>query len=272
MSALYNGKPAESVPLHSRGLNYGDGVFRTLLVTDGRIHDWALQYATLARDAARLSLQLPEEGLLRSECDFLAADRRLAAMKVMLVRAGERRGYAPETSTCERLVSVHDLPRYPSRHWSRGVAVIGSTVQLAQQPLLAGIKHLNRLEQVLASRDWPQDISEALMCDHAGRVAGGTRSNLFWVRQGRLYTPDLSRSGVDGMMKSKVTALARAHSMELRTVDADWAELEQADEIFLTNSLVGIWPVRALEGRMLDAPGVVTARLSALLHHPLPIA
>jgi 4-amino-4-deoxychorismate lyase len=111
----------------------------------------------------------------------------------------------------------------------------------------AGIKHLNRIEQVLARAELEQDCREGLMCDEFGRVIEGTMTNLFIVSHDSLLTPKLSHSGVEGIMRGLVLERAAELSLETRVMDINKSDVLQADEVFLTNSLIGLWPVRRIE-------------------------
>ena len=137
--------------------------------------------------------------------------------------------------------------------------------RLCHNPLLAGIKHLNRLEQVLARREWDEpSIGEGLLLDVDGRLVEGTMSNLFLVRGQMLLTPDLRRCGIAGIMRSIILEQAERQSLaaEIRSLEA--ADLQAADEVFLCNSLIGIWPVIAVDDRTYRK-GPVTTRLQQLL-------
>src|SRR3546814_683581 len=127
---------------------------------------------------------------------------------------------------------------------------------------------LNRLEQVLASRELRDGVDELLMCDHDGHLVGGLRSNLFWVHDGRLLTPILDRCGVLGTMRERVRRLAVALGIECSEVRARPDVLAACDEGFVTNAVLGIWPLRQIEGRRLSPPGPVTRRLLHELCHP----
>lgn len=268
-SLLFNGGAADVEALaRSRALHYGDGVFRTMLVWQGECRDWDFQYARLAADAARLMLDVPDTTLLHAEARTLTQGQARAVLKILLWRRAEGRGYAASTSTAERLLILSAAPRYAAECWQAGVAAIRSPVQLSTPAQLAGVKHLNRLEQVIASRDWPGQVHEALMCDAQGQVICGTRSNLFWSRAGRLHTPPLDRCGVSGAMRARVLAACADLGIVARESSTDWAHLVSADEGFLTNSLIGIWPLRALDAQIKLAPGPLTARLIAALDHP----
>jgi 4-amino-4-deoxychorismate lyase len=265
--ALFNGAPAGELAL-SRGLHYGDGVFRTLLKYDGHLIDSKLQIQKIMSDAAALKLAPPEARLLLDEAATVGARSRHGVIKMLLLRGTGGRGYAPGDGATDRLVLAYPLPAYPVEHWRQGVAAFRCSLQLGRQPALAGIKHLNRLEQVLASRDWPEGAVEGILCDERGAPVCGTRSNLFWVHEGMLLTPPLDGCGVAGLMRDKVLACATALGLPSRLESRPWSRLLKADEAFVTNSLIGIWPLRSLEQRQWTAPGPLTAKLMTVLRHP----
>jgi len=267
VQALLNGVPAAETLMLSRGLHYGDGVFRTLLKYEGQLVDSRLQLLKLAHDAKALGLEPPAAELLLQEAAAVSAAAS-GVIKILLLRAGAGRGYAPQTAQVDRLLLGYPLPAYPAQHWQQGVDAFRCSLRLGRQPALAGIKHLNRLEQVLAARDWPEGAVEGILCDERGAPVCGTRSNLFWVSEGRLHTPALDGCGVAGMMRDKVLACATAIGLTVQVELRPWSKLLDADEAFVSNSLIGIWPLRSLEQRRWQAPGLVTTRLTALLRHP----
>ena len=267
VAALFNGGAVPDLSAH-RGLNYGDGVFRTCLIYKSEVIDIKEQCDVINDDASRLGLSpVPPATLLR-EAATLAAGHARAVLKMTLMRAGAGRGYRGDGATTDRLLRRYDAPALRPAAWDSGVAAFRSPLRLGAQPALAGIKHLNRLEQVLASRDWPDGADEALLGDEAGRPVCGTRTNLFWVRDGVLGTPALERCGVAGFMRRKVLALAATLGIATQVRDGSWDELAAADEAFLTNSLVGIWPLARLDARRWAAPGPLTRRLAGRLAHP----
>ena len=265
--ALFNGQPAPDLALH-RGLHYGDGVFRTCLIYDAQVIDLQEQCETLVADAERLGIAPIPVAALAGEAREMTRGHARAVLKMTLLRGGNARGYRPDGRATDRLLCRYAAPAFPAATWERGVTVFRSSFRMAAQPALAGIKHLNRLEQVLASRDWPPGADEAVIDDDAGRPTSGTRANLFWVRAGMLHTPSLERCGVAGLMRRKVLALAERLRVKTQVHDAGWAELESADEMFLTNSLVGIWPVASCGDWRRPAPGPVTRALMEQLRHP----
>lgn len=268
--ALVNGAPPKASVLLSRALHYGDGVFRTLLRMEGRWLDFDRHYVKLVQDCRTLGLDPPHVGQLEAELESLGGGRSQPVVgKIILARSGAGRGYAPTSRSCDRVLLRYPAPRYPTSCWTEGVAAISSPVTLGAQPLLAGAKHLNRLENMLAARNWPQGVQEALMCDARGFVICGSRSNVFWVQGGKLLTPRLSQCGVAGMMRAKVLDAARALGLQAEQVEAPIALLMQASELFITNSLLGIWPVKKLDAHEYGPPGGITQKLQATLAQPM---
>jgi 4-amino-4-deoxychorismate lyase len=267
MSALLNGLTAGDWT-QSRGLHYGDGVFRTMLIWDAQILDWELHLQRLAADCLALELAMPDASLLRDEAQALADGQARAILKLIVMRKVGRRGYKIFGAASDRLLMRYPAPKYPEALWTSGVSAFFCELRLAAQPALAGIKHLNRLEQVLASRHWPDGADEGILRNQAGQPICGTRSNLFWASAGKLYTPALNQCGVSGMMRSKIMALASSLKMETIVTLAAEADLNAADEAFFSNSLIGIWPLRQLERHAWTAPGPITAALTAALQQP----
>lgn len=263
--ALLNGQSLDHALSSSRGLHYGDGVFRTIAIKQGRLLDWSRHLQKLTNDCRALFLDVPNTELLSSEAVSLAEHQNTAVLKIILTRKTRQRGYVPHGRECDRLLLRYVAPEYPAHYKTIGIHAFRSPIQLASQPALAGIKHLNRLEQVLASRDWPSDMQEGIMCDQAGQPICGTRSNLFWIRAGELFTPDLSYCGVAGVMRDKLIELSRILGIPVSIRPQDWKDLQQAEEVFLTNSLIGIWPVTKLDATKYAVPGPMTQKLMAAL-------
>jgi 4-amino-4-deoxychorismate lyase len=203
---LINGVPGNAISGQDRGLLYGDGVFRTMLVRNRSVQYWPEHYRKLQHDCQALGLECPAEPLLRDELALVIQQRRDATAKIIITRGESARGYAPPvTPKITRIISSGDVPEYPEANSKSGVKLHLCQLRLAHQPRLAGIKHLNRLENVLAAAEWNDPaIAEGLLLDQAGRVIEGTRTNLFCVRDGVLITPSLEQCGVAGVQRERV--------------------------------------------------------------------
>ncbi len=246
-STLVNGLAAERISVLDRGMQYGDGLFETLAVHAGRPLLWERHMERLCAGCLHLGLAAPAETALRADVDRLCSGRERMVVKIILSRGCAGRGYAPPPNPSPtRVVSAWPWPDYSPRNARQGVAACWCRTPASINPALAGIKHLNRLEQVLARAEWASDYAEGLMCDPDGFVVEGTMSNVFAVSGGTLVTPDLSRSGVAGVMRAEVMAVAQRLGLCCREVRITAAELEGMDEIFLTNSIIGVWPVTTL--------------------------
>jgi 4-amino-4-deoxychorismate lyase len=254
--------PLDAVPPDSRGQAYGDGLFETMRVDRGAVHWWDAHWSRLARGAHRLDLRLPDPKRVRQAFATLFDDAGDGVCKLLLSRGGAGRGYAPEPGAAPLWIAArHALP-VPVR---RGLVVHWATVSVAIQPMLAGLKHCNRLEQVLARAECARVGSdEALMCDGDGHVAGATSANVFVRHDGRWRTPRVDRCGVAGVCREHLLSLLDASEEPLSP-----AVVEQADAVFLCNAVRGILPVARLGARTwrdLSASQAVAQRLARV--HP----
>ncbi len=248
---LVNGVLNDSIDAADRGLLYGDGIFRTLRIAHGKPQYWSRHYRKLQQDCTALDLACPDSTLLLDELQRLAGQQSGGVARITITRGSGARGYAPPANAVPaRILSLSALPDYPEHFYTQGIRLHLCDLRLAQQPRLAGIKHLNRLENVLAAAEWSDaEIAEGLLLDVAGDVVSGTRSNLFMVRDGAVQTPDLSLCGVSGVQRERVLEWASANDIACTVARFTLAELLAADEVFLVNSVIGLWPVRELQGR-----------------------
>lgn len=249
---LVDGIEDSKVGAADRGLAYGDGVFRTLAASGGVPRHWSRHYAKLAADCAAIALACPGEPLLRHEIDLVCAGAGECALKIVVTRGAGPRGYRyPAGVEPTRIVSSAAPPDYPASYGQDGVRVRRCALKLAEQPALAGVKHLNRLENVLARAEWDDpEIAEGLLCDAHDNVIGGTMTNIFIATRGVLATPKLERCGVAGVTRERVIEAARGEGVACRVADLPWSEVLAADEVILVNSLAGAWPVREIDGRI----------------------
>lgn len=266
VTTLVNGEPGGAIDAHDRGFQYGDGIFETIAVWHETPLLWDRHLARLARGAERLGIAPPAATLWQADAERLCAGVERAVLKIFLTRGVGGRGYAPPSAIPPtRAAMMAPWPDHPLEHARDGVAVRICQTRLGRNPRLAGIKHLNRLEQVLGRGECGTGDAEGLMLDEDGNVIEGTQSNMFIVSGGRLRTPDLASCGVEGVMRGVVldaaSRLGVATAVEPLTID----DVHGAQELFLTNSLIGIWPVRQVNGKGY-APGPITRTIQHAIH------
>lgn len=252
---IINGVTTDFVNASDRGLMYGDGVFRTLLLQQGKLVLWSDHYKKLQQDCTSLGLACPTMTTLSTELDQLIAQQSDGVIRITITRGTGARGYAPPIQPqVTRILNLSPLPSYLTAYAISGVKVHLCNLRLAHQPRLAGVKHLNRLENVLAAAECqtaecqPGEIAEGLLLDTADNLVEGTRSNLFLIKNGVLYTPDLSLCGVAGLQRERVMNWATQHDVECKITNLKIEDLLAADEVFLVNSVIGLWPVREIAG------------------------
>lgn len=259
---LVDGEPRSTVAATDRGLAFGDGVFRTLRVRAGSPLNWDRHVERLREDCRALALAMPDATTLREEVARVAPGDAVA--KIIVTRGSGGRGYAPAADARPtRVVAAFPLPEGLEARARDGVRVRRCALALSEQPRIAGAKTLNRLENVLARAEWDDpSIAEGLLADRDGRLVEGTMSNVFLVRGDRVATPALTRCGVAGAQRARVLALLEAEGVACEVRDIAFDELSNADEVFLTNSLIGAWPVIAMDARHWPA-GAITRRVQA---------
>lgn len=245
----------------NRGLHYGDGVFETMFLQQGtiRFRDAHLQRAE--EGCHRLGIVPPTRAELLDDLQRLPHSEQPAIVKLLLVRAGAGRGYRPVSGAgAMRLMLLYPWTTPPS-----ALRVQWCTTRWSCNPQLAGLKHLNRLEQVLAQRELREGFDEGLMLDTSGELISATSGNVFVIADGRLRTPDLRACGVHGVMRAQVIAAARFIGMAVEECALWPRDIGSIDEAFITNALRGMQPIVQLDERpMSPASGI--AQLSRVLN------
>jgi 4-amino-4-deoxychorismate lyase len=271
-TVLINGNATAVISVQDRGLLYGDGVFETLAVINGCIPLWPHHLQRLITGCRRLKIPEPDAAILHAEATQLMRGLSRAILKIIITRGTGVRGYAlPEPSNPTRILQLSAWPTESIALWRSGVRVRHCQTQLAHQSHLAGIKHLNRLEQVLARAEWTDPaITEGILCDHAGNVIEAVAHNLFLVKAGTLYTAELNLCGVAGVMRKIVLELAASLGINAVITNISLAMLHQAEEVFLSNSIHGLWPIRQIDHDIYPV-GPITRQLSEQIQQLLPL-
>lgn len=264
---LVNGVRTDQLPANDRGLAYGDGLFETFRVTTGRVTLEDLHFQRLQQGAERLGLPI-DLSELRREIAEVASTLSEGVLKLTVTRGSGQRGYRlPEPQRPVRIVQTGPLPAHIDAYQHNGVQLFRCKTTLARQPLLAGIKHLNRLEQVLARAEWSDpSIVEGLLTDTEGAIIEGTMSNVFLRIDGGWVTPDLSQSGVQGVMRDFLIQNIREGGQAVSVRRIDERELASCSEWFCCNSVMGVWPVVAM-GDMTWPIGAATRTVQAYAMH-----
>lgn len=270
-AVLIDGVPSEAAWLHDRGFQFGDGLFETLAIRDGEPCLWSAHMDRLRAGAGRLGVPCPDPTLLYRECCALAAGHERAVIKIYVTAGDSARGYRrPPSPVSRRILSLSSWPYPPSGEvvWRARMCAY----RLSENAQLAGMKHLNRLDQVLARAEWQDDtFDEGIVRGQDGRVVSGTMSNIFLQHGNELHTPSIDSAGIAGVVRRLVIDLSQRQGTNAieRRVEVD--DLWRADAIFMTNSLVGIARLVRLDDRTFDPdvaehPAIAAARLHC--HRP----
>jgi len=264
---LINGIAAEYVSANDRGLHYGDGIFETIACHNGHPVFLEQHLNRMQDGAARLDIPFPDRQLMMDDINCLLAKRSGAnsVIKLVLTRGQGERGYRYDRQQIPtRLCIQSDWPGHVA-HWQlHGIKARFCSTPASVNPALSGIKSLNRLENVLASKELGSEFDEGFLSDSDGNVIEGTMTNLFAVTNGVLVTPDLSRSGIRGIMREQILDIARNAGIKAETGNLTQDELIQSEEVFVSNSVIGLCVVKQLQQQSFQ-PGTVAKTISKLL-------
>ena len=245
---LVNGKETDSINVSDRGLQFGDGLFETMSLRNGKIRFLQLHLERLHSGCQRLAISPPDDTVLGSELEKVSARQVSGVIKLVLTRGDSLRGYRYASDIrSNRIITCSDSPVFAHDNSSIGARVKICDTRISKNTLLAGIKHLNRLENVLARAEWQDEsIAEGLVCDTDGNVVEGTMSNVFFIKNNELITPNLEHSGVNGIVRKRIFQYAK--DLNINCIQSCFTvdELTNFEAGFICNAIIGIWPVREL--------------------------
>lgn len=266
---LINGREQESLPASDRAIQFGDGCFTTACILDGTVMLLAAHLRRLLVACTTLLIAFDDWGALEREMTMLAAGHSRAVLKVIISRGSGGRGYSGmNCHESSRILSVSAYPQHYDCWRKQGISLALSPVRLGRNPLLAGIKHLNRLEQVLIRSHLEQtDADEALVLDSEGWVTECCAANLFWRKDNVVYTPRLDQAGVNGIMRQFCIRKLAQSSFQVVETNAREEALRHADEVVVCNALMPIVPVRAYGDNTLSSRALFEF-LAPLCEHP----
>jgi 4-amino-4-deoxychorismate lyase len=246
--SLVNGECKEHIEIVDRGFQYGDGLFETIEVKKGQPVFLDRHLERLNAGCNRLHIPFPNIEFLTFEARELCKPSSAAVLKLIITRGSGGRGYRqPDIIQPTRVLSLHPFPDYPITYKEQGITARFCDTRLGLNPALAGLKHLNRLEQILARAEWNNPaIQEGIMMDMNDYVIECTMTNLFYIKNDTLYTPSLAQSGVAGIMRSIIMTFSSEHHLPVIEHAFTKDILLSADEVFVSNSIIGIWPLNQI--------------------------
>lgn len=272
--SLINGINTDYLSINDRAIHYGDGIFETVLCEKNQLLYWPQHFQRLQKSAQKLNLSCPDEQILLNDIKQLFAQHESSkdqayAVKIILSRGTGERGYRYFSKQHEnRLVMLSAVATDYSSLLS-GKLLEGELCFCSQQVSinenLAGLKHLNRLENVLARNEWQDQYSDGLMLNANHHVIEGTMSNLFGVKGRQLYTPDLAQSGINGIMRDVIIDLAKSSNLTLHIQHLGREDVLAMDELFISNSLIGIKSIDKLEESFFKEKTITALIFSELL-------
>jgi len=242
---LINGEEQDKISIFSRNMQYGDGLFETCVAMDNQILFWPRHFSRLEIGCEKLNINKIDEGVWLSDIKkaFALSLKKNCIVKLILSRGNSLRGYGYKDDIKPvRIVIISEM------HQSlinKEFSLEYSTSGYHSNPQLAGIKHCNRLEQILARSNL--SCNEAIMLDEKENVISVTQGNIYFIFGNKLLTPKLDRCGVVGSRRSLILELARSLKMDALESNISINQAQQADEVFISNSIIGIQPVHAIE-------------------------
>lgn len=243
---LINGTESETLAVNDRGVQFGDGCFTTARIIRGQIQFLSAHITRLQTTCEKLFIPYRDWALLAQEMTLQAQPHQDGVLKVMMTRGTGGRGYS--AAGCEsptRVLSVSPYPAHYPRWREEGISLSLSPVQLGRNPSLAGLKHLNRLEQVLIRSHLEQtDADEALVLDSEGWLTECCAANVFWRKGFDVFTPRLDQAGVNGIMRQHILATLAPSPFRVVEVTTRPDALREADEVLICNALMPLVPVR----------------------------
>lgn len=245
-----NGEEVDTVPISDRGFQYGDGVWETLAIRDGHIKQFERHLQRLQQGLMALGFVDREAIIIAVKNDVVAlvntTQLQTAVLKITISRGSGGRGfYYDDSIKPRRILSLYAMPTYPDAYYSEGIRLTLCQTCLPHHPQLAGFKQLGCVEQVIARAEFQTDYQEGLMCDYNSHIIEGTMSNFFIItEQDTIITPDLQMCGIAGIARSCIVDQVRAMGIHLKITTVTETDVQQAKGIFMSNSVIRLWPVK----------------------------
>lgn len=247
-NVIVNGEVNSVLPITDRAVQYGDGSFTTMRVCNSKIQLFALHMERLREANQRLRINFEKWSVLEQSVQEQAHEIQNGVIKVIITRGSGGRGYGTMgTGPSTFIVTNHARPTHYDEWQNSGINAGVSAIKLAKQPLLAGLKHLNRLEQVMIRREVEESVfSDLLVCDYDGFIIEASMANVFWYKGNQWHTPKLDESGVAGVMRNFIKSHIKQNFNPVLEVKSTLSDLNDADELFICNCVMGVVSVNQL--------------------------
>ena len=245
-----NGTQQTQIEVENRGLAYGDGLFTTAKIVDGKIQHLSSHVQRLLSGCKKLALFVPNKVELTEQLNLVAKHYKLAVLKVIITASTGGRGYARSVEPKnDIIIMVHDYPVHYDELAIEGITLADSKQKMGINPMLSGLKHLNRLEQVLLRQELTNMKEDDLVVTNINdEVIEATSANLFFWLNDTLCTPDVTNSGVNGLIRQTILK----HYPDTLVKKVSLAELASAPAMFICNCVMGIMPVKSYKGKNLS--------------------
>lgn len=267
-SWIVNGELNGLLSPHDRGVAYGDGVFTTMACRSETIELWSLHAQRLERDLERLHIVLSLDDICANMMTLKATLTELqlseGVFKVMITRGDGQRGYRYASGTSPTCcITYSAMPQHINQWRQDGIHVRVCNQRLSTDPL-PGVKHLNRLQQVMARAEWADTfndvvVHEGLMLDEDDIVVEAIAANVFWVKGDVLYTPSLEQAGIRGVMRECILNQAEQLGLNVQIGRFCLEDVLQSDELFISNSLLHVAQVKAVHVSETQANATVSS-------------
>jgi len=255
---LVNGVQQNYINIENRGLAYGDGLFTTAKIQNGHVHYLIAHVERLIFGCKKLGISPPERTALIKQLSAVAKEFSLAVLKVVITAQSGGRGYARvKNNSHDLIIMIHDYPHHYDEIAISGLKLGLSKQQMGINPMLAGLKHLNRLEQVLLREELSTKSEDDLLVTNInGDVIEATSANLFFYLDDKLHTPDVSQSGVNGIMRQAILQCYPDTIIKSFTLD----EVAQAQAMFICNCVMGVMPIISFNDKKLSINQILDVR------------
>ena len=261
-TTIINGERNGCLSSLDRGLLYGDGVFETIAVKQGQLQYWSDHLRRLNHGCKTLGFFGLDSSILKAETkQLIDADKR-CVIKIIITRGIGDRGYKSTQQSLTRIIQKFPWPAYPASYTELGIDATICDIRLSKQTKLAKIKHLNRLEQVLARSEWNSEYQEGLVCDNDGHIIEATSSNIFFEIDNKLITPTLENCGVAGILRNQIIQYCNNNNIELLQRNFNVKEIQNIQAMFVCNSIIGIWPVRKFNNLIMPKTDIIKKLMS----------